>query len=144
MALVAVVVMVALMLTVTVAAAYRHHSRLTRASGGYKRDQPTTNPGPAKEKEELGHHQNSDIALNDTQQNQRTPRREQLYRIPPVEPLNDFNWQDVEPERIRPFKPKYHITMGACTPPGHPSSPPPQVPTALKSCPPTDTPWHPN
>ncbi|KAB8213483.1 hypothetical protein BDV33DRAFT_196900 [Aspergillus novoparasiticus] len=30
---------------------------------------------------------------------------------PPVEPLPDFNWKTKEPIKIRPFKPKYHLTM---------------------------------
>ncbi|GAB1194713.1 hypothetical protein APSETT444_003959 [Aspergillus pseudonomiae] len=30
---------------------------------------------------------------------------------PPVEPLPDFGWKTKEPIRIRPFKPKYHLTM---------------------------------
>ena len=30
---------------------------------------------------------------------------------PPVEPLPDFDWKTKEPIRIRPFKPKYHLTM---------------------------------
>ncbi|KAJ5103104.1 hypothetical protein N7532_003633 [Penicillium argentinense] len=30
---------------------------------------------------------------------------------PPVEPLRDFDWQKKEPVKIRPFKPKYNMTM---------------------------------
>ncbi|KAB8205876.1 hypothetical protein BDV34DRAFT_235032 [Aspergillus parasiticus] len=30
---------------------------------------------------------------------------------PPVEPLPDFDWKTKEPIKIRPFKPKYHLTM---------------------------------
>lgn len=30
---------------------------------------------------------------------------------PPVEPLPDFEWQKKEPLKLRPFKPKYHLTM---------------------------------
>ncbi|ODM23284.1 hypothetical protein SI65_00873 [Aspergillus cristatus] len=30
---------------------------------------------------------------------------------PPVEPLPDFEWQKTEPLNLRPFKPKYHLTM---------------------------------
>jgi hypothetical protein len=30
----------------------------------------------------------------------------------PIEPLDDFQWQDVEPRKLRPWKPVYHITMG--------------------------------
>lgn len=29
-----------------------------------------------------------------------------------IEPLEDFDWSTTEPIRIRPFKPKYHLTMG--------------------------------
>lgn len=34
---------------------------------------------------------------------------------PPVEPLSDFDWKTKEPVKIRPFKPKYHLTMSMCT-----------------------------
>ena len=27
-------------------------------------------------------------------------------------PLTGFEWRDSEPIKIRPFKPKYHLTMG--------------------------------
>ncbi|PGH18047.1 hypothetical protein AJ79_00673 [Helicocarpus griseus UAMH5409] len=30
---------------------------------------------------------------------------------PPVEPLKNFNWEKTEPLKIRPYKPKYHLTM---------------------------------
>ena len=30
---------------------------------------------------------------------------------PPVEPLPNFEWTNVEPVKIRPFKPKYNLTM---------------------------------
>ena len=35
-------------------------------------------------------------------------------RIPAqaIEPLHGFDWQNVEPRKLRPFKPIYHITMG--------------------------------
>ena len=33
--------------------------------------------------------------------------------FPPVEPLWDFDWTTKEPEKFRPFKPKYHLTMGS-------------------------------
>ncbi|KAK3320144.1 hypothetical protein B0T19DRAFT_493264 [Cercophora scortea] len=29
-----------------------------------------------------------------------------------IKPLTDFDWTTVEPEKLRPFKPTYHITMG--------------------------------
>ncbi|PKY05821.1 hypothetical protein P168DRAFT_326131 [Aspergillus campestris IBT 28561] len=31
---------------------------------------------------------------------------------PPIEPLPGFNWEATEPLSFRPFKPKYHLTMG--------------------------------
>ncbi|EEH19998.2 hypothetical protein PABG_02257 [Paracoccidioides brasiliensis Pb03] len=31
--------------------------------------------------------------------------------FPPVEPLKDFNWEKTEPLKLRPYKPKYHLTM---------------------------------
>ncbi|KAI9815267.1 MAG: hypothetical protein M1827_002747 [Pycnora praestabilis] len=30
----------------------------------------------------------------------------------PIQPLPDFDWQTTEPLQIRPFKPRYHLTMG--------------------------------
>jgi len=29
-----------------------------------------------------------------------------------VVPLKDFDWKTTEPLKLRPFKPKYHLTMG--------------------------------
>lgn len=29
-----------------------------------------------------------------------------------ITPLADFEWRDTEPIKLRPFKPKYHLTMG--------------------------------
>lgn len=29
-----------------------------------------------------------------------------------IQPLYDFDWSTTPPIRIRPFKPKYHLTMG--------------------------------
>lgn len=29
-----------------------------------------------------------------------------------IEPLNDFDWESTPPMKLRPFKPKYHLTMG--------------------------------
>lgn len=29
-----------------------------------------------------------------------------------IEPLHDFDWSRTQPIKIRPFKPKYHMTMG--------------------------------
>lgn len=29
-----------------------------------------------------------------------------------IEPLSSFDWTAKEPLKMRPFKPKYHITMG--------------------------------
>ncbi|KAK3983840.1 hypothetical protein QBC44DRAFT_375826 [Cladorrhinum sp. PSN332] len=34
---------------------------------------------------------------------------------PMIEPLPDFDWQNEEPLRLRPFKPTYHITMALQT-----------------------------
>lgn len=31
-----------------------------------------------------------------------------------IEPLSDFDWASTPPIKIRPFKPKYHLTMGMC------------------------------
>lgn len=35
----------------------------------------------------------------------------ELGCYPPVEPLPDFDWRTKEPVKIRPFRPKYHLTM---------------------------------
>jgi hypothetical protein len=29
-----------------------------------------------------------------------------------IDPLPDFDWESTPPIKIRPFKPKYHLTMG--------------------------------
>lgn len=29
-----------------------------------------------------------------------------------IEPLLDFDWKSTQPIKLRPFKPKYHLTMG--------------------------------
>lgn len=29
-----------------------------------------------------------------------------------IEPLHDFDWEATPPMKLRPFKPKYHLTMG--------------------------------
>jgi hypothetical protein len=29
-----------------------------------------------------------------------------------IEPLKDFDWKTTPPLKLRPFKPKYHLTMG--------------------------------
>jgi hypothetical protein len=29
-----------------------------------------------------------------------------------IEALQNFDWKTTEPIKIRPFKPKYHLTMG--------------------------------
>lgn len=31
---------------------------------------------------------------------------------PTIEPLRDFRWSETEPLAYRPFKPRYHLTMG--------------------------------
>jgi len=33
-----------------------------------------------------------------------------------ITPLLDFNWKTTEPLQLRPFKPKYHLTMGEWRP----------------------------
>lgn len=29
-----------------------------------------------------------------------------------IEALSSFDWEQTEPQRLRPYKPKYNITMG--------------------------------
>jgi hypothetical protein len=31
-----------------------------------------------------------------------------------IDPLPDFDWKSTPPIKLRPFKPKYHLTMGEC------------------------------
>lgn len=38
-----------------------------------------------------------------------------LTSTSPIEPLDDFQWDKAEPLILRPFKPRYHITMGKLT-----------------------------
>lgn len=35
-----------------------------------------------------------------------------LLTYPLIQPLPDFKWEDTNPLQLRPFKPKYHLTMG--------------------------------
>ncbi|WEW55137.1 hypothetical protein PRK78_000565 [Emydomyces testavorans] len=41
----------------------------------------------------------------------RTVRLESASRFPPIEPLEDFEWDKTESLQLRPYKPKYHLTM---------------------------------
>jgi hypothetical protein len=42
-----------------------------------------------------------------------TPEREDpLKAYQHIEPLRDFEWAATPPMKLRPFKPKYHLTMG--------------------------------
>ncbi len=34
--------------------------------------------------------------------------------FPDIEEQEDFDWKTTEPLQFRPFKPKYHLTMGEC------------------------------
>lgn len=38
-----------------------------------------------------------------------------LASTSPIEPLDDFQWDKTEPLILRPFKPRYHMTMGKLT-----------------------------
>ncbi|KAL4889987.1 hypothetical protein BDV59DRAFT_209938 [Aspergillus ambiguus] len=51
---------------------------------------------------------------HDSSKDTDTPKLENKLEptaYPPVESLPDFEWQHVEPLKLRPFKPKYHLTM---------------------------------
>jgi len=48
-------------------------------------------------------------AANATESLSKTVSRQDGY--PKVEPLPDFDWKITEPIKIRPFKPKYNLTM---------------------------------
>ncbi|TPX19670.1 hypothetical protein DIZ76_017462 [Coccidioides immitis] len=39
-------------------------------------------------------------------------RSQSASKFPEIEPLEDFEWEKTEPLQFRPFKPKYHLTMG--------------------------------
>lgn len=39
------------------------------------------------------------------------PVEEHLDDYPSVEPLLEFDWKETKPIKIRPFKPKYNLTM---------------------------------
>jgi hypothetical protein len=38
----------------------------------------------------------------------------QSPEFPSIEEQEDFDWKITEPLQFRPFKPKYHLTMGEC------------------------------
>ena len=59
------------------------------------------------------------IALNQIRGKQKEAKRignEKRYlkapEFPEIEEQPDFDWKTTEPLKIRPFKPKYHLTMG--------------------------------
>lgn len=37
---------------------------------------------------------------------------EKLRAYYDIEPLTDFDWARTEPLQLRPYKPKFHLTMG--------------------------------
>ncbi|RDW64719.1 hypothetical protein BP6252_10370 [Coleophoma cylindrospora] len=39
------------------------------------------------------------------------PEKKTNLEKPEIEPLSTFNWRNTEPEKLRPFRPKYHLTM---------------------------------
>lgn len=48
--------------------------------------------------------------LTKQQRNYKDDTKDSFY--PPIEPLPHFDWKSEDPVKIRPFKPKYHLTMG--------------------------------
>ncbi|KAL2860614.1 hypothetical protein BJX68DRAFT_89361 [Aspergillus pseudodeflectus] len=44
-----------------------------------------------------------------------TENAQEPTSYPPINPLPNFNWEDTPPLAIRPFKPKYHLTMAIST-----------------------------
>ena len=43
-------------------------------------------------------------------------RDEKRGHEPEIEALEDFAWDSTEPQKLRPYKPKYNITMGRSQP----------------------------
>lgn len=43
--------------------------------------------------------------------------------FPPIEEQSAFDWKTTEPLQLRPFKPKYHLTMGELRAPLNPCFP---------------------
>lgn len=41
-----------------------------------------------------------------------TVEKDPLAAYRDIEPLHDFHWESTPPVKLRPFKPKYHLTMG--------------------------------
>lgn len=41
-----------------------------------------------------------------------TNEKTKLNPYEAIEPLHDFEWSTTEPIKVRPFKSKYHLTMG--------------------------------
>jgi hypothetical protein len=41
-----------------------------------------------------------------------TEQEDPLSAYEAIEPLRNFDWKSTPPLKLRPFKPKYHLTMG--------------------------------
>lgn len=96
-----------------------------------KRQQSNTQWSPSEEKTKSGIHPTSTIPVSPPQ----TPLVKVTEPIH-IEPLSDFDWTTVEPEKHRPFKPTYHITMGTSPVPFNPLYP--LTIPALRACTPSD------
>ena len=52
-------------------------------------------------------------AIPQSNEKKNAPEQEDPLRTyQDIEPLHDFDWESTPPMKLRPFKPKYHLTMG--------------------------------
>lgn len=58
-------------------------------------------------------HRSTNAAVSQSSETKNASKQEdplRAYRN--IEPLHDFDWESTPPMKLRPFKPKYHLTMG--------------------------------
>ena len=58
-------------------------------------------------------YRDTNIAILEPDEKQHGSEQEDpLKAYQDLEPLRDFDWESTPPMKLRPFKPKYHLTMG--------------------------------
>ena len=58
-------------------------------------------------------HRSTNAAVSQSNEKRDAAEQEDPLRAyQDIEPLHDFDWESTPPMKLRPFKPKYHLTMG--------------------------------
>ena len=59
------------------------------------------------------YHRGINTAISQSNGEKKASEQENPLRVyQDIEPLHDFDWESTPPLKLRPFKPKYHLTMG--------------------------------